>query len=30
MTKEARLQNVEKVQSSTNGTGKIGQTHVKK
>jgi len=30
MTKEARLHNVGKTVSSTNGTGKIGQAHVKK
>jgi len=30
MTKEARLHNVEKIDSSTNGTGKTGQAHVKK
>ena len=30
MTKEARLHNVRKMVSSTNGAGKTGQSHVKK
>jgi len=30
MTKEARLHNVGKIVSSTNGAGKTGQPHVKK
>ena len=30
MTKEARLHNVGKTVSSTNGAGKTGQPHVKK
>ena len=30
MTKEARLHNIGKTVSSTNGAGKTGQLHVKK